>query len=103
MQAYNFHESYLRAIFGFVGVTDVEFISAQPMDITPDLREAAIAAAMGEPPPLPARSPGQSRPARPWRSRCCLTDGPLPGPPLLMTPGRASVRLSGERVVEAAL
>jgi len=43
----NFHEPYLRAIFGFVGVTDVEFISAQPMDITPDLREAAVTAAIG--------------------------------------------------------
>jgi FMN-dependent NADH-azoreductase len=46
MQQYNFHEPYLRTIFGFVGVTDVEFISAQPMDITPDLREAAITAAV---------------------------------------------------------
>jgi FMN-dependent NADH-azoreductase len=46
MQGYNFHEPYLRSIFGFVGVTDVEFISAQPMDVTPDLRDAAIAAAI---------------------------------------------------------
>jgi FMN-dependent NADH-azoreductase len=46
LQSYNFHEPYLRTVFGFVGVTDVEFISAQPMDVTPDLREAAIAAAI---------------------------------------------------------
>jgi FMN-dependent NADH-azoreductase len=46
MQQYNFHEPYLRSIFGFVGVTDIEFLSAQPMDVTPDLREAAITAAI---------------------------------------------------------
>ncbi|GIH02963.1 FMN-dependent NADH-azoreductase [Rhizocola hellebori] len=46
LQGYNFHEPYLRSIFGFVGVTDVEFISAQPMDVTPDLRDAAIGAAI---------------------------------------------------------
>jgi FMN-dependent NADH-azoreductase len=45
MAAYNFLEPYLRAIFGFVGVYDIEFISAQPMDVTPDLREAAVGAA----------------------------------------------------------
>ncbi len=36
---YDFQEPYLRAIFGFIGITDVDFINAQPMDITPDLRE----------------------------------------------------------------
>jgi FMN-dependent NADH-azoreductase len=39
--AYDFQEPYLRAIFGFIGITDVDFINAQPMDITPDLREMA--------------------------------------------------------------
>lgn len=46
MAAYNFLEPYLRAIFGFVGVYDIEFISAQPMDVTPDLRAAAVGAAV---------------------------------------------------------
>ena len=46
--AYDFQEPYLRAIFGFVGIIDMHFISAQPMDITPELREAAIAAAIEE-------------------------------------------------------
>ena len=45
---YDFQEPYLRAIFGFVGITDMQFINAQPMDITPELREAAIAAAIEE-------------------------------------------------------
>jgi len=43
---YDFQEPYLRAIFGFIGITDMHFINAQPMDITPALREAAIATAI---------------------------------------------------------
>ncbi len=37
--------AYLRAIFGFIGIIDVEFVNAQPMDITPELREQAMGAA----------------------------------------------------------
>ncbi len=46
VHALDFQEPYLRAIFGFVGITDIQFINAQPMDITPGLREIAIAAAL---------------------------------------------------------
>lgn len=45
MGAYDFQEPYLRAIFGFIGVTDAHFVHAQPMD-HPVLREQAGAAAM---------------------------------------------------------
>lgn len=45
---YDFQEPYLRAIFGFIGITDMHFLNAQPMDITKTLREAAIAAAVKE-------------------------------------------------------
>ncbi len=31
-RAYDFQEPYLRAIFGFVGITDITFVIAQPMD-----------------------------------------------------------------------
>ncbi|HEY2810964.1 MAG TPA: NAD(P)H-dependent oxidoreductase [Rhabdochlamydiaceae bacterium] len=31
--AQNFHEPYLRMIFGFVGITDIQFIVAQPTDM----------------------------------------------------------------------
>ena len=48
LHACDFQEPYLRAIFGFVGITDMHFINAQPMDITQELREAAIAAAIEE-------------------------------------------------------
>lgn len=46
--AYDFQEPYLRAIFGFVGIYDLHFINAQPMDAGPELREAATAAAIRE-------------------------------------------------------
>lgn len=46
--AFDFQEPYLRAIFGFVGITDMHFINAQPMDVTPELRKAAITAAIEE-------------------------------------------------------
>jgi len=42
MAAMDFQEPYLRAIFGFCGITDINVIKAQPMDITPDMRETAI-------------------------------------------------------------
>jgi FMN-dependent NADH-azoreductase len=29
---YDFQEPYLRAIFGFVGISEIKFINAQPMD-----------------------------------------------------------------------
>ena len=45
MHAFDFQEPYLRAIFGFIGITDVEFVSAQPMDASPALRDAALAVA----------------------------------------------------------
>ena len=42
LHAFDFQEPYLRAIFNFIGITDMQFINAQPMDITQDLRETAI-------------------------------------------------------------
>ena len=48
MQGYDFQEPYLRAIFGFIGITDIRFINAQPMDVTPELRAGALTAAYAE-------------------------------------------------------
>jgi FMN-dependent NADH-azoreductase len=45
-QAYDHQESYLRTVFGYCGITDMRFVNAQPMDITPNLRELAISAAI---------------------------------------------------------
>ncbi|MFC7614489.1 FMN-dependent NADH-azoreductase [Actinokineospora soli] len=47
MAALDLQTPYLRAIFGFVGITDIDFLHAQPMDLGPEPREAAIAAATG--------------------------------------------------------
>jgi FMN-dependent NADH-azoreductase len=48
LHAYDFQQPYLRAIFGFVGITDIEFIDIQPTDVTPDLRDAAVTAALAQ-------------------------------------------------------
>jgi FMN-dependent NADH-azoreductase len=45
-QAYDFQEPYLRAIFGYVGIYDMQFINAQPMDVSMDLRKVAMASAI---------------------------------------------------------
>jgi FMN-dependent NADH-azoreductase len=43
---FDLQEPYLRTVFGYCGITDIHFIHAQPMDITPELREAALGAAI---------------------------------------------------------
>jgi FMN-dependent NADH-azoreductase len=48
MMQFDFLESYLRAIFGFVGIADLTFFNVQPTDITADLRRAAMQAATRE-------------------------------------------------------
>jgi FMN-dependent NADH-azoreductase len=48
MAQFDFLESYLRAIFGFVGIADMTFFNVQPMDISPDLRRSACKAAIRE-------------------------------------------------------
>jgi len=45
LHALDFQEPYLRSIFGFVGITDIDFIYAQPTDISA-LRESAMATAI---------------------------------------------------------
>jgi FMN-dependent NADH-azoreductase len=39
-------ETYLRWVFGFIGITDPEFISADGIQIGPDHREKALAGAL---------------------------------------------------------
>lgn len=41
-RAVDFQEPYLRAIFGFVGITGITFINAQPMDMGVKLQEEKI-------------------------------------------------------------
>ena len=44
MAGLDFVEPYLRTVFGFVGITDVTFFNAQPMDVSPELGKAATRA-----------------------------------------------------------
>jgi FMN-dependent NADH-azoreductase len=46
-EAFDFQERYLRAVFGFIGVPDVEFVRAEGLAIGPEQRAAGIAAALG--------------------------------------------------------
>lgn len=39
---YDLQQSYLRTIFGFIGITDIEFVVAQPMDMGDDIREQKL-------------------------------------------------------------
>jgi FMN-dependent NADH-azoreductase len=43
--ALDFQENYLRGVFGFIGVTDIEFVRAEGLSYGPAQREQAIAAA----------------------------------------------------------
>lgn len=43
--AADFQEAYLRQLFGFLGVTDLEFIRAEGVNIGPEQKAQALAAA----------------------------------------------------------
>ena len=42
----DFQERYLRAVFGLIGVTDVTFVRAEGVAVSPDHREAALNGAL---------------------------------------------------------
>lgn len=42
LHSYNFQEPYLRAIFGFVGIYDITFVTGQAMDVSAPIREAGL-------------------------------------------------------------
>ena len=46
--AYDYQEPYLRAIFGFCGITDITFVNAQPMNMGPDLEKKGLEKAKAE-------------------------------------------------------
>ena len=41
----NFVEPYLRQVFGFFGIDDVSFVTAEGLAISPEMRSQAMAAA----------------------------------------------------------
>ncbi len=46
--AYDRQEPYLKTIFGFCGIYDIQFVHAQPMDYTPEITEAKLQEANAE-------------------------------------------------------
>ena len=50
----DFQEPYLRAVFGFIGITDVEFVRAEGVSIGPDQRKTALEGAREVASALPA-------------------------------------------------
>jgi FMN-dependent NADH-azoreductase len=48
MKALDFHEGYLRGIFGFCGFSEIHFIRAYCMDYSPEIRENNIRQAIEE-------------------------------------------------------
>ena len=45
---FDHQETYLRALFGFLGVTDITFVRAEGLSMGPEKRDASIAAAEAE-------------------------------------------------------
>lgn len=62
--ALDFQETYRRAVFAFLGVTDVEVVRAEGLALGPEHRQAAIRAALGEPVRLAAWRLGDLHPGR---------------------------------------
>jgi FMN-dependent NADH-azoreductase len=48
LHSLDFVEPYLRTIFNFVGITDIQFVNAQPVDVSPEVRRSAMLKAIGE-------------------------------------------------------
>lgn len=42
IQSFDFLEPYLRTIFGFVGITDIQFVTAEPMDMGMEMQDQRI-------------------------------------------------------------
>ena len=47
-KALDFQEPYLRALFGFMGISDLTFVRAEKIGYGPEAREASIAKAASE-------------------------------------------------------
>ena len=53
-------QGYLRTVFGFIGVTDLEFVVAEGVAVSPDHRERAISGALETARTLKAGAPPQA-------------------------------------------
>ena len=50
LEANDFQEKYLRAVFAFIGVKNVEIVRAEGLALGPEKRESAIRAALASVP-----------------------------------------------------
>ena len=41
-QSFDFQEPYLRAVLGFIGITDVEFVRAEGVNVSADHKTEAL-------------------------------------------------------------
>ncbi|HEY3813905.1 MAG TPA: NAD(P)H-dependent oxidoreductase [Caulobacteraceae bacterium] len=48
MADFDFQEAYLKRLFGFLGVTDIEFVRAEGVNLGPDQKAQAVAAAQAD-------------------------------------------------------
>jgi FMN-dependent NADH-azoreductase len=46
MQAFNFQDTYLKVILGFIGITDVEVIAMEGIAFGPEVAEKAVGSAL---------------------------------------------------------
>jgi FMN-dependent NADH-azoreductase len=46
MQSFNFQDTYLKAVLGFIGITDVEVIAVEGIAFGPEVAEKAVGAAL---------------------------------------------------------
>ena len=53
-QGHNFIEPYLRHVFGFLGIEDIRFVTAEGLAISPELRSQALAGAQARIDEVPA-------------------------------------------------
>jgi len=74
LQALDFLEPYLRAIFGFVGITDLQFINAHGMDISQAARRASLVKAMAEARALAAAGQWPDEAAANWAAGPAVTE-----------------------------
>jgi FMN-dependent NADH-azoreductase len=51
-EAFDFQERYLRAVFAFIGIPEIEIVRAEGLSMGPEKREAALAAALASVPSL---------------------------------------------------
>jgi FMN-dependent NADH-azoreductase len=65
MLALDYLNTYLKTIFGFVGITDLKFFSAQPMDISQEARKLAMKSAINDVRSWVAAGAWESSPSEP--------------------------------------